>query len=133
MCTVGSLKNPAVENVVIGAEDKFAGQVLNGRLEQLSQLWHDRAVFHFLTDKKSRDLYVKSLKDALPSGGYAIIATFAKDGPKKCSGLEIVQYDSLSIQKELGTDFIFLEEQSEIHHTPKGSEQHFIYFLFQRI
>lgn len=96
-------------------------------------IWHDRAVFHFLTDKKSRDLYVKSLKDALPPGGYAIIATFAKDGPKKCSGLAIVQYDSLSIQHELGDDFILLENQSEMHLTPKGSEQHFIYFLFQRI
>lgn len=95
-------------------------------------IWHDRAVFHFLVDPKSRGAYVKALKNSLSPKGYAIIATFAKDGPKKCSGLDIVQYDSLSIQDELGDEFTLMEYQSEIHLTPKMNEQNFNYFLFQR-
>ncbi len=98
----------------------------------LYDIWHDRAVFHFLVDPKSRGFYVKTLKNSLKAEGYAIIATFAKDGPKKCSGLDIVQYDSLSIQHELGDEFTLIEHQSESHLTPKGNEQHFNYFLFQR-
>lgn len=94
-------------------------------------IWHDRAVFHFLTDKKSRELYIKTLKNTLRAEGYVIIATFAKDGPKKCSGLDIVQYDSLSIQHEFGDEFTLVEDYPEIHLTPKGNEQHFSYFLFQ--
>lgn len=95
-------------------------------------IWHDRAVFHFLLDSKSRELYIKTLKNTLRVEGYALIATFAKDGPKKCSGLDIVQYDCLSIQHELGDKFTLLEHHSEIHIAPKGNEQHFNYFLFQR-
>jgi len=95
-------------------------------------IWHDRAVFHFLTDKKSRESYIMALKNTIESGGHIIIATFTKDGPKKCSGLDIVQYDNLSIQQELGNEFILLESQSEIHHTPAGYEQRFMYFVFQR-
>lgn len=94
-------------------------------------IWHDRAVFHFLTDKNSRELYVKTLKNTLEPGGHAIIATFAKDGPKKCSGLDIIQYDNQSMQNELGNEFILLENKYESHLTPKGHTQHFIYFLFQ--
>jgi len=95
-------------------------------------IWHDRAVFHFLTDIKSRQLYVNVLKNAVKSGSYIIIAAFAKDGPQKCSGLDIVQYDEPSIQYELGDEFILLDSQSEKHITPAGKEQHFIYFIFQR-
>ena len=95
-------------------------------------IWHDRAVFHFLTDKESRGLYVKTLKNTLNSGAHAIIATFAKNGPTKCSGLDITQYDAASMQAELGSEFLLLENQYETHKTPKGNEQHFIYFLFKR-
>ena len=95
-------------------------------------IWHDRAVFHFLTDMKSRHLYVNVLKNAVKSGSHIIIATFAKDGPKKCSGLDIVQYDNPSIQHELGDEFILLDSQFESHITPAGKEQRFIYFIFQR-
>jgi len=95
-------------------------------------IWHDRAVFHFLTEIKSRQLYVHVLKNAVKSGSYIIIATFAKDGPQKCSGLDIVQYDDLSIQHEIGEEFILLDSQFEAHITPTGKEQRFIYFVFQR-
>lgn len=95
-------------------------------------IWHDRAVFHFLIDIKSRQLYINALKNTVKSGSHVIIATFAKDGPTKCSGLDIVQYDNRSIQHELGNEFILLESQFETHITPAGREQHFIYFIFQR-
>tara|TARA_R110002072_G_scaffold202521_1_gene360413 strand:- start:607 stop:1224 length:618 start_codon:yes stop_codon:yes gene_type:complete len=95
-------------------------------------IWHDRAVFHFLTDIKSRQLYVNVLKNSVKSKSHIIIAAFAKDGPKKCSGLDIVQYDNPSIQRELGNEFILLDSQFETHITPTGNEQHFIYFVFQR-
>lgn len=95
-------------------------------------IWHDRAVFHFLTDIKSRQLYVNVLKNAVKPGSHIIIAAFAKDGPKKCSGLDTVQYDNASIQHELGDEFILLDSQPETHITPAGKEQRFIYFVFQR-
>lgn len=95
-------------------------------------IWHDRAVFHFLTDRKSRASYINALESTIKSGSHAIIATFAKDGPKKCSGLDIVQYDSSSIQEEIGDKFVLLESQPEIHITPSGKEQRFNYFVFQR-
>jgi len=95
-------------------------------------MWHDRAVFHFLTDKIARQLYVNVLKETVQSGAYVIIATFSKDGPHKCSGLEVVQYDNPSIMYELGEQFILLENQFEMHVTPSGKEQQFIYFVFQR-
>ncbi|PIZ04210.1 MAG: SAM-dependent methyltransferase [Gammaproteobacteria bacterium CG_4_10_14_0_8_um_filter_38_16] len=95
-------------------------------------IWHDRAVFHFLTDKESRALYVRTLKNTLNPGSFVIIASFAKDGPAKCSGLDIIQYDAASIQHELGNEFLLLENQLETHQTPKGNKQHFTYFLFQR-
>ena len=95
-------------------------------------IWHDRAVFHFLTDKESRNLYINTLKNTLNPGAYVIMASFAKDGPTKCSGLDIMQYDATSIQHELGNEFLLLENQFETHQTPKGNKQHFIYFLFQR-
>lgn len=95
-------------------------------------IWHDRAVFHFLTDKQARQLYVKALKNAVKPGAHIIIAAFAKDGPKQCSDLDIVQYDRFAIQHELGDEFILLNSQEETHITPAGKEQRFIYFVFQR-
>lgn len=95
-------------------------------------IWHDRAVFHFLTDNSSRQAYVKVLKKAIKALGHAVIATFAKDGPKKCSGLDIVQYDNDSIQRELGEEFKLLDTIKESHVTPLGKEQRFVYFVFQR-
>jgi len=95
-------------------------------------IWHDRAVFHFLTDIESRQLYVKVLKNAVKLGAHIIIAAFAKGGPKKCSGLDIVQYDNPSIQLELGDNFILIDSKFETHITPSGNEQQFTYFVFQR-
>ncbi|OPZ23751.1 MAG: bifunctional 3-demethylubiquinone-9 3-methyltransferase/ 2-octaprenyl-6-hydroxy phenol methylase [bacterium ADurb.BinA186] len=94
-------------------------------------VWHDRAVFHFLIDEESRKSYVTTLKKTVKKGGHLIIATFAKDGPKKCSGLDIVQYDSASIALMLGDGFKLLKTDLEMHLTPKGDKQLFNYFLFE--
>ena len=94
-------------------------------------LWHDRAVFHFLTAADDRRGYVATLRQTLQPGGTVIIATFALDGPPKCSGLDIVRYDEPSILAELGPEFRLQEVRRETHVTPWESEQRFIYFRFQ--
>lgn len=100
--------------------------------ERSYALWHDRAAFHFLTRQEDRDSYVRALHKALPSGGQAIIAAFAIGGPEKCSGLEIVQYDSRVLGAELGAEFRLLEQAAEEHHTPAGVIQKFGYYRFIR-
>jgi ubiquinone/menaquinone biosynthesis C-methylase UbiE len=95
-------------------------------------LWHDRAVFHFLTDKADRRKYVQTLKRTLTPGGHVIIATFAVDGPMKCSGLDVARYDASGICTELGSEFRLVEQVNETHVTPWNTEQKFSYFRFIR-
>lgn len=95
-------------------------------------LWHDRAVFHFLTQAKDRKLYLQSLCKAVRVGGQVIISTFAMGGPEKCSGLEIVRYDATRLGRELGSNFRLLDQEQEYHHTPAGRCQAFGYFRFVR-
>ncbi|MBF0125236.1 MAG: class I SAM-dependent methyltransferase [Magnetococcales bacterium] len=94
-------------------------------------LWHDRAVFHFLTDANDRQRYVAALKQALYPSGYLIMATFAVDGPQQCSQLPVCRYDIDQLQHELGPDFTLLATTHERHRTPAGKEQHFMYGLLQ--
>ncbi len=98
----------------------------------LFQVWHDRAVFHFLTNPADRRAYVKALAEGLTPGGHLIIATFAIGGPTKCSGLDICQYDSARMGAELGPEFELQEEVGETHVTPAGREQRFIFLRYQR-
>ena len=93
-------------------------------------VWHDRAVFHFLTEETDRRAYVATLRRTVRPGGAVIIATFALDGPSKCSGLDVVRYDEEHIRAELGSEFPLREVRREIHVTPSRSEQPFIYFRF---
>lgn len=93
-------------------------------------LWHDRAVFHFLTDAADRARYVEVLQRALSPGGHLIIAAFAIGGPEKCSGLDIVQYDADKLLAALGPGFELVETRAEAHITPAGGEQQFNYFRF---
>ena len=95
-------------------------------------LWHDRAVFHFLTEASDRRSYVEVLSRALTPGGHLIIAAFAIGGPEKCSGLDIVQYDAEKLKAELGDGFELFEELTELHLTPSNAEQQFSYFHFVR-
>jgi SAM-dependent methyltransferase len=90
-------------------------------------LWHDRAVFHFLISDAERRAYVQALRRTLEPGGTVIIATFALDGPEKCSGLEVKRHDETSLLAELGADFQLREVRRETHVTPWQSEQKFIY------
>jgi hypothetical protein len=96
------------------------------------RLWHDRAVFHFLTQPADRMKYRQALESALLPQGQVIIATFAQGGPEKCSGLDIVQYDAASLCAELGEGFELLETRTEMHRTPRAADQQFIYFRLCR-
>jgi SAM-dependent methyltransferase len=95
-------------------------------------LWHDRAAFHFLTDAADRTAYVECLREALRPGGHAIIATFALDGPERCSGLPVVRYDAASLGNVLGNAFSLVETRRHDHHTPMGSTQRFQFSVFRR-
>ncbi len=95
---------------------------------RLFSLWHDRAVFHFLTEQSDREHYVSTLKRSLVPGGHLIIATFAIGGPTQCSGLDIVQYDADKLVAELGEDFELVEQANERHITPRDTGQEFVYF-----
>jgi SAM-dependent methyltransferase len=98
---------------------------------QSLDIWHDRAVFHFLTDAADRAAYLKILSAALKPGGFVIIATFAPDGPTQCSGLPVVRYSPEQLQTVFGEDFTRLSHEQETHTTPFGSTQHFVYCCFQ--
>ena len=93
----------------------------------LVDIWHDRAVFHFLTHAEDRARYVARLRTALRPGGAAIIATFAPEGPEQCSGLPCVRYSPESLQRELGAGFRLDEWLRESHETPFGTVQQFNY------
>ena len=95
-------------------------------------IWHDRAVFHFLTEAADRRAYVAQLRHAVKRGGHIIMATFSLDGPTRCSGLPIVQYSAASLQAELGAQFELVEQANEQHTTPSGAAQNFIYCHFIR-
>jgi SAM-dependent methyltransferase len=91
-------------------------------------LWHDRAVFHFLTQAADRARYVAALHQALPPGGQLILASFAIGGPVQCSGLDVVQYDGEKLLETLGAGFELLETHHEDHRTPAQAIQAFEYF-----
>jgi trans-aconitate methyltransferase len=96
-------------------------------------VWHDRAAFHFLTDPADQLAYITRLKGALRPDGHAIIATFAPDGPEKCSGLPVQRYDSASLQDRLGDGFKLLDSRREAHVTPWASTQWFQFSRFIRV
>lgn len=96
-------------------------------------LWHDRAVFHFLVNPADRDAYIAVLRQTVFVGGHVVIATFAPDGPDKCSGLEVRRYNGRTLCAELGGGFDLLKEVLETHLTPWGKPQSFQYSLFKRV
>jgi SAM-dependent methyltransferase len=90
-------------------------------------IWHDRAVFHFLTGAKERESYIQKVRSAVYSGGHVIVATFAEDGPTRCSGLPVERYSASELHDTFGCDFLLMESERELHHTPSGVEQSFTY------
>ena len=107
--------------------------IMDFRPDRQYDLWHDRAVFHFLTGWRDRQEYLRTLNSALKVGGQAIFAAFAPDGPEKCSGLKVQRYDMESLQAALGEQFTCLEEKREEHVTPAGGRQKFGFYRFRKI
>jgi SAM-dependent methyltransferase len=94
-------------------------------------LWHDRAVFHFLASPDDRRAYVRQVLGALKTGGHLVMATFAEDGPSNCSGLETMRYSAHALHAEIGTRFTLVAHEKEPHTTPSGVVQPFVYCLFR--
>jgi 2-polyprenyl-3-methyl-5-hydroxy-6-metoxy-1,4-benzoquinol methylase len=90
-------------------------------------LWHDRAVFHFLIAPEQRTAYVRQVARSVKPGGHVIVSTFGPEGPTKCSGLEVVRYDAGSLHGEFGARFRLVESSKELHRTPFGTTQQFLY------
>jgi SAM-dependent methyltransferase len=107
--------------------------VTRGPVLEPADVWHDRAVFHFLTEPAARAAYVDLLVKTVPVGGHAIIATFALDGPEKCSGLPVCRYDGAALASELGERLALLRSLPETHLTPWGKPQSFQYGVFRRV
>ncbi len=95
--------------------------------EQSIDVWHDRAVFHFLTNAADRKNYINVVMKSVKRGGHVIVSTFAEDGPEKCSGLEVQRYNKDSLHAEFGSPFKLLGHEDEFHQTPSGKLQHFVY------
>jgi ubiquinone/menaquinone biosynthesis C-methylase UbiE len=96
-------------------------------------VWHDRAVFHFLTSAEDRAAYVQTVFRAVKPGGHVIVATFAENGPNQCSGLPVMRYRADELHAEFGEAFALLRHQKEAHHTPSGKVQQFVYCYCRRI
>ncbi|HWY41894.1 MAG TPA: class I SAM-dependent methyltransferase [Candidatus Sulfotelmatobacter sp.] len=94
---------------------------------QAYDVWHDRAVFHFLTTREQRALYVRQVAHAVNQGGHVIVGTFGPEGPMECSGLEVMRYDAKSLHGEFGASFRLVESSKELHQTPFGTTQQFLY------
>ncbi len=106
--------------------------VTNYNFAEKYDLWHDRAVFHFLTDRHDRKKYVDAVQQSLKAGGHLIIATFGLKGPRKCSGLHVVRYSPETLHKEFGNNFDLVETSVEVHSTPSKVQQKFIYCRFTK-
>lgn len=118
---------PAAEQVTWQVADITAWQP-----SRQYDVWHDRAVFHFLTEPEQREAYRRALSSGLAPDGLVIIATFALDGPERCSGLPVQRYDAAMLSAELGDGFRLVESWREEHVTPWGSSQAFTWCAFRR-
>lgn len=100
---------------------------------QQYHFWHDRAAFHFLREDHEIERYVETASKAIISGGYLLVATFSDHGPKKCSGLEVRQYDELQLIDRFNEHFSMIDHRRQLHPTPSGSKQEFLFALFRRM
>jgi SAM-dependent methyltransferase len=116
---------------------KRAGAVAWGEADILTAVlpwagyavWHDRAVFHFLTNPTDRARYVAKTRESVRPGGHVIVASFALDGPTECSGLDVMRYSPDTMHAQFGEGFRLLDSVREEHHTPSGPTQAFVYCL----
>jgi ubiquinone/menaquinone biosynthesis C-methylase UbiE len=95
-------------------------------------VWHDRAVFHFLTSVQDREAYVRQVLHAVKPGGHVIVATFGENGPLQCSGLPVVRYAPDGLHAEFGDAFTLLAHKEQLHHTPFGTDQQFVYCMCRK-
>ncbi len=117
-----------------GEIEWIEGDVIDMALPEAKfDVWHDRAVFHFLTDPVDRMRYREQLKRALRPGGYVVLAAFSTRGPVRCSGLKVQQYDVSLVKQELGSAFRLEKSATVEHRTPSGGRQEFLYCLLERI
>jgi SAM-dependent methyltransferase len=136
--TVVDLSEGALEKVRERLGDRASGVAFRQgdarglKLDRPVDLWHDRAVFHFLTAEEDRVAYLESLRQALRPGGHAVFATFALDGPEKCSGLPVRRYSAETLARTLGDDYQLVRSRDRTHVTPTNKEQRFTYAVFQR-
>jgi len=108
--------------------DWIVGDITQVQLEPLAyDVWHDRAVFHFLASIEQRAAYVRRVANAVNPGGHVIVSTFGPEGPTKCSGLDVMRYDAESLHGEFGGHFRLIESSKELHQTPFGTTQQFLY------
>lgn len=110
-----------------------AADVLTWRRAQRYRLWHDRAVFHFLTDPADRVTYRDLAASAVEPGGFLMVATFALDGPTHCSGLPVERYGPAELAAAFAPHFAAYLADDELHHTPWRAEQHFTWLVLQRV
>jgi SAM-dependent methyltransferase len=108
-----------------GRVDRIEADITEARDLGTFEVWHDRAVFHFLTDAADRRACVELARQSVVAGGHLVIASFADDGPKRCSQLDVCRYHADSMATELGEGFSFVREAREMHTTPRGSPQAF--------
>jgi threonine dehydrogenase-like Zn-dependent dehydrogenase len=127
------LKESIAESSNATSATYIASDVCELVLDQQVDAWHDRAVFHFLTDIGDQRAYVRSAMAAVRPGGHCVIATFAPSGPTQCSGLDIAQHDAASLQALFAPGFTMVESFEVDHRTPWDSVQLFTYALLQRV
>lgn len=132
-----SAKALTLSRARLGAEGDhvawIATDITTWRPQRQWDIWHDRAVFHFLTEAADRTAYLRALKQAVRSGGFAILASFAPEGPDSCSGLPVQKYSPESLAAELGAEFELQRSWEETHETPNGGAQAFTWCLFKKI
>jgi trans-aconitate methyltransferase len=131
------------ERALIGSKDRLGpragevhwivGDVLAWSPARAYDIWHDRAVFHFLTDGRDRDAYRATLLKGLRPRGALILGTFAENGPERCSGLPVHRWSAEALADELGSEFRLIESLREDHRTPGGAVQPFTWARFERI
>ncbi len=110
----------------------MAANIVEFEPPQQYALWHDRAVFHFLTEAADRAAYVRVLERALPPGGHLLVSTFAPDGPERCSGLQVQRYNADALAAEFGASFTRVSQERQEHLTPGGKMQPFTYVRLVR-
>lgn len=136
--TVLDISNQALKRTQAKADNRkdeiqwICGDVLNFQPTFQYDLWHDRATFHFFTDKPDILKYIQIAQSSIKKNGYLILATFSMTGPKKCSGLDICQYSKETLNTLFEEDFTILKSFERMHQTPFETEQNFIYTVFQK-